>query len=78
MDNLKVHWNGTVPGHHHFSHLLLAEASTHQAIGQSSGSNAADHFHSVLTSLATSSGHTDSGSALTSQFILPVADHFGT
>jgi hypothetical protein len=82
MDNIKVHWNGAIPDarHPHFSHLLLAAvgAPAHGAVVENAGWSADSNFHSALTTLTASSEHVDAGIALTSQFMLPGTDHFGT
>lgn len=87
MDNLYVHWNGSIPGEHQHhrapGHAIAAPLATvqhdqwsnHSAATDSGHTLAPDHgYHSVITSLSDVFGHTGGG-GLTADFSLPQLEH---
>lgn len=91
FDNLKIHWNGKIPGGHAEAgrgHLVVPGAH-HMGAAQlwaagetaPSGHETAispQHSGSMLASLDAALGHADPHIALTEQFALPQPEHFGT
>jgi len=92
MDNIYVHWNGSIPKGHaaHRSlapHAVAAPLASsqhsawfdHSTTGDVTHTPAQDHdYHSVITSLADVLGHSGGG-GLTADFSLPqIEHHIGT
>ncbi len=91
FDNMKVHWNGKIPGrdgnghlvslpHHMPQHHAMVAARSHNAnahaSGAAHGAHAASHEAGGYHSELLGFGHDPGG--LTGQFSLPQIDHFGT
>ena len=87
MDNIYVHWNGSIPRGHHThaaaAHHIAAPLVSDQHAAWSSDPGVADHahtaihdpaYHSAITSLTDLLGHSGSG-GLTADFSLPQPDH---
>jgi hypothetical protein len=82
MDNLYINWNGSIPGSRHARaphHPVVASAAHLPNAHATSTSHAeiqhhATGYHSVVTSLAGSLGHSDGG-GLTAEFSLPQSEH---
>jgi hypothetical protein len=93
FDNLKVHWNGTIPGghleagrghsvlpgaHHPVAAHLWPGNTGETAVSGHEPAGPQLHSGSMLASLDAALGHADPHIALTEQFVLPQPEHFGT